>query len=394
MRTSHPVKGTKPIRLISRKSNRHFNIVQNGIPVDSQIADIYHVMLEWTWWQLTLLFTAVYFIIHVFFGLLFFADSNGIFGTDESDSGIKRFYLAFCFSVQTLSTVGYGTPLAPKSLYVQTMVIIESYFSILFIAVLTAFIVSKLQRPTRIGRNVIFSNVAVVNQVTSDFIDDPAYPAKGYFDVGQFPSLIVRCANVRRPLLISSSVKLLLLRRETMDGRTLPKVLEDYGGEVPDDIRFVLRMHELDFELFQQYGRPRQLNYSTPQLPLPWTLTHTINPVSPLWGLSQASLQDPNNLFEIIVVVDGVDEAVSMNVQARYSYLQSDIKWNTYFVPMVRPNYETGKYEVNYEVLSSYVELDQVKVDSNLNTIIPESTDLVESRRSVSLDYAMRKPMH
>jgi hypothetical protein len=33
--------------------------------------------------------------------------------------------------------VGYGTPLAPKSLYVQTVVSVESYFSILFIAVLT-----------------------------------------------------------------------------------------------------------------------------------------------------------------------------------------------------------------------------------------------------------------
>lgn len=77
------------------------------------------------------------------------------------------------------------------------------------------------------------------------------------------------------------------------------------------------RMHELPFELFQQYGRPRNLNYSTPQLPLPWTFVHAINPQSPLWGLSSKSLEDPNNLFEVIILIDGVDEAVSMSVQAR-----------------------------------------------------------------------------
>jgi hypothetical protein len=38
---------------------------------------------------------------------------------------------------------------------------------------------------------------------------------------------------------------------------------------------------------------------------------------SPLWGVTKQSLQDPNDLFEVILVLDGVDEAVSMNLQGR-----------------------------------------------------------------------------
>ncbi|PRP89582.1 K+ channel protein [Planoprotostelium fungivorum] len=408
MNESFCIKNTTPIRLVSRKPNRKFNIIQQNVPVQGQIGDLYHLMLEWTWWQLLLATTIVYIIIHIVFALLLFADTEGIIGVNDTYTTGGKYYLCICFSVQILSTVGYGSPLAPSSIYIQTIVIVESYFSILFIAVLTAFIVNKLQRPTRISRNILFSTVAVVNQLTSDFIDDPSDRlTKGYFDVGQFPTLVVRCVNVRKPLLISSSMKLLLLRRETMDGRTLPQVLEEHEQEVPVDTRFVLRVHELDFELFQQFGRPRQLNYSTPQLPLPWVLFHTINPQSPLWGISKQTLKDPNNLFEIIIVLDGVDEAVSMNVQGRWSYLPSDIRWNSYFTPMVRPNHDTGKYEVHYSDISCYVELDQVPMDEHANTIIPEDRDLVArksdsiemdtellERKSISVERALASAMH
>jgi hypothetical protein len=46
----------------------------------------------------------------------------------------------------------------------------------------------------------------------------------------------------------------------------------------------------------------------------------------------------------------------------RYSYLPSDIRWNSYFTPMVRPNHDTGKYEIQYSDISCYVELDQVNL--------------------------------
>jgi len=384
MRSHHPVKGTRPIRLVSRRGNRRFNITQFGIPVDSQLGDLYHVLLEWTWWKLSGFVTILYAALHIIFGLIFYINWQGVSGIDDTQSNPHKLFLCICFSIQTLSTVGYGTPLAPLSYYAQTVVIFETYLSIVLTAIFTAFIVSKLQRPTRIGRNVIFSEVAVINQVTLSFIDDQAIAiTKGYFDVGQFPCLILRCANTRRPLLINSSAKLLLLRKETMDGRTLPQALQDSGGELPDNFRFVLRMHELPFELNQQHGRPRNLNYSTPQLPLPWTFTHTINPQSPLWGVTQQDLSDPNNLFEVILVLDGVDEAVSMGVQARYSYLPSDIRWNSYFVPMTKANHKTGVYEVDYKQLSSYVELDKLPFDSNRSAILPENTNLVEERISV-----------
>jgi hypothetical protein len=94
----------------------------------------------------------------------------------------------------------------------------------------------------------------------------------------------------------------------------------------------VERIHELEFEMTCQLGRVRGINYSLPYLALPWTIRHTINDKSPLYGIHPNQWLTPENDFELIVVLDGVDEGVSMNVQARWSYLPEEIIWGARFV--------------------------------------------------------------
>jgi len=95
----------------------------------------------------------------------------------------------------------------------------------------------------------------------------------------------------------------------------------------------VYQLHELDFELNYQLGRPRKIDTSVPLLPLPWTVVHRIDKSSPLFGLTEEMLEESH--VEIIAVMDGVDEATSSNLQARWSYTPDDIVWGAKFTSMV-----------------------------------------------------------
>lgn len=113
----------------------------------------------------------------------------------------------------------------------------------------------------------------------------------------------LRVANTRRSQLCDTQCRLLLLRRETEDGRTLLQtkrtvcsilVTIKFSSCYQRHTQLVERVYELDFELTTQLGRVRGLNYSLPYLALPWTIIHTINEKSPLYGISPAQWNDPN----------------------------------------------------------------------------------------------------
>jgi Inward rectifier potassium channel C-terminal domain len=66
-------------------------------------------------------------------------------------------------------------------------------------------------------------------------------------------------------------------------------------------------------------------------LALPWIINHTINEESPLFRVPPSEWGRPENHFELIVVMDAIDEGASMNVQARYSYLPHEIASTRYY---------------------------------------------------------------
>jgi len=88
---------------------------------------------------------------------------------------------------------------------------------------------------------------------------------------------------------------------------------------------------------------------SKPHLQLPWTITHKIDPFSPLFSKSYQDMIDEQ--FEIISVLDGVDELTSLNFQCRWSYLPTEIRWHHDFLPMLYRN-ERGEFVADYNKLS------------------------------------------
>lgn len=88
----------------------------------------------------------------------------------------RSFWDAFCFSVQTMGTIGYGS-MWPTSVAANTVVVVESVTSLVITAVATGLIFSKFSRTT--GR-IAFSKHAVIG------------PMNGV------PTLMIRVGNERR----------------------------------------------------------------------------------------------------------------------------------------------------------------------------------------------------
>ena len=100
---------------------------------------------------------------------------------------------AFFFSVQTLGTLGYGV-MAPRTLYTNLLVTVESFTGILTIALFTGIIFARFSRPFA---RVVFSKVAVVA------------PFDGV------PTLMFRTANQRGEAILDASVVVTLARQHT-----------------------------------------------------------------------------------------------------------------------------------------------------------------------------------
>eukprot|EP01126_Amoeba_proteus_P043135 TRINITY_DN4716_c0_g2_i7.p1 TRINITY_DN4716_c0_g2~~TRINITY_DN4716_c0_g2_i7.p1 ORF type:complete len:352 (+),score=41.72 TRINITY_DN4716_c0_g2_i7:65-1120(+) len=306
-------------RLVSRSG--HLNLKRRGIGWFQLFsADIYHYYLDMSWPKLTFLSLLYWTCINLFFALLYWFDIQNI-------GAASRFRDAFFFSVQTMSTIGYGNYTA-QSLYTNIVVFFQAWLSLITDGVVFSLIVQKLSRPSRLRHTVAFSKVAVVNDLAYTYRPQPGKlhaEEGGHYERGS-PMLSFRILNLRKRQLCNPLVQLFLLRKE-------------HGEYI---------LHELDYECNRQTGRARAVSLSHPYLPLPWIVSHPLDKFSPLTGLSKEEMLQQE--CEIIVVFDVVDELTSNNFQRRWSYLPTEIRWGHKFLPMV--GRDNGELEIDYSNLS------------------------------------------
>eukprot|EP01130_Rhizamoeba_saxonica_P016068 TRINITY_DN7354_c0_g1_i1.p1 TRINITY_DN7354_c0_g1~~TRINITY_DN7354_c0_g1_i1.p1 ORF type:complete len:351 (+),score=32.32 TRINITY_DN7354_c0_g1_i1:24-1076(+) len=289
------------------------------------VSDSYHYVLNLKFWKLLTVAFVYYLAVNLLFGCLYYADIGNI-------SNANHFYDAFYLSVETMSTIGFGK-LNPDSFYLRSIVFFQTWMSLMFDGVVVALVFSKVSRPSKLRHTIKFSKVAVINKTKKAFqYYDPDWPYTGEYEYKQ--TINFRLVNMRKRQICESEVFLLLLRKE------------EYGI---NSQRYVL--HELSFELNRQKGRTRFMDFSTPLLPLPWEIYHTLDENSPLYDLIQDNefVDD----FEIIVVFSGIDELTSCNFQSRFSYLPQEIIWNREFVDIVSRDDESGRIAINFHELST-----------------------------------------
>ncbi|MDB5734114.1 MAG: channel inward rectifier conserved region 2 domain protein [Alphaproteobacteria bacterium] len=240
--------------------------------------DFYHNILtaSWPWFFAQL--AAAFVVVNLCFACLYVLDRGGI-----ANARPGSFADAFFFSVQTLGTLGYGV-MAPKTLWANLLVTVESFSGILTIALFTGIIFARFSRPFA---RVVFSNVAVVA------------PFDGV------PTLMFRTANQRGEAIMDASITVTLARQHTtMEGVTMRRFQE-------------LKLMRSSNSLFA----------------LSWTVMHPIDADSPLYGLTGQDMQDQD--MEIVVMLNGLDEILADRIYARHAYWADEIAWNQRFVDVI-----------------------------------------------------------
>lgn len=252
--------------------------------------DLYHSVLTMPMSALALALAGAYVAANTLFAGLYMLDPHGI-----TNARPGSFADAFFFSIQTLSTIGYGV-MAPKSIYANILVGAEAFTGLGLVAVTTGLIFARFSRPTA---RVMFSAQAVVTT----------------FD-GK-PTLMFRAANQRGDQILQAEVTVDLVR-----WTTTPE------GHV--------------FRRFQELSMVRS---RTPMFALSWTMMHIIDETSPLYGVT------PDQMLaweaELVVMLSGIDEVFAQQIHARHSYIADEIVWNRRLEEIITRE-EDGRRVVNY----------------------------------------------
>jgi inward rectifier potassium channel len=254
--------------------------------------DLYHWLLIISWFQFLALVTIFYLALNTLFALAYLSTGNGI---ANAQPGV--FKDVFFFSIQTLSTVGYGA-MYPQTLYAQIIVTIEVLVGLMLLAILTGLMFARFSRPTA---RVMFTRVAVI------------CPFNG------LPTLMFRAANQRENRILEAQVQVSLVRNETStEGHHLR------------------RFYDLSL-----------LRSRTPVFGLSWLVMHPIDEASPLYGVNLDALAKAEG--ELWITITGLDETFSQTIHARHSYTCSEILWNRRFADIFAKT-AGGQWYIDYRL--------------------------------------------
>jgi inward rectifier potassium channel len=266
-------------RLFSRSGQ--INAVRIGLS-KNEFHDLYHKLLSGSLWRLLAFLMVGYFGVNLVFAILYsLCGHSAIQGVDGE--GAQFFFENFFFSVQTLSTIGYGR-VAPVSFMANVIASFEAFFGMLLIAIGSGLLFARFSRPTA---RVLFSKNALIN-----------------FQDGE-RCLVFRMANCRLNQIVEAQISLILVRDEvTAEG-------EHYRN-----------FFELELE-----------RTKTPAFVMSLTAVHPINARSPLFGKSIDQLREVR--AEIIATLTGTDDTFNQTIHARFSYTPDEILEGQVFEDML-----------------------------------------------------------
>ena len=224
-------------------------------------------------------FIASYLTMNLLFASLYMLVGVAHIGNADLTSLGGRWLSAIGMSVQTLTTVGYGS-LYPTSASTWIIAAVEGVFGILGFSLIAAVIFARFARPTT---RLAYSAHALV----APFKD-------GW-------SLQIRVANRRTTLLVEVEARLVLAMADV-----------DSNGERLSYFNLPLQIDKVSF------------------LPLSWTMVHALTPESALAGLSLADLRARR--AELLLIIKAIDEGYMQPVITRHSFRYDEIVWGGRFV--------------------------------------------------------------
>jgi inward rectifier potassium channel len=256
-----------------------FNVVRKGIPLINSF-ETYHRLISMSWLKFNTYVLMLYFFANILFAAVYMLVGieglQGIVGNTFAD----KFYEAFFFSAQTLTTVGYGR-VSPIGHGAGIVAAIESMAGLLGFALATGLLYGRFSRPEA---RIRYSDHGII-----------APYKKG-------TAFMFRIVNERKNQLIEVEAALSVgLKKEHNSPHR--------------------SFHNLKLEL-------TKINF----FPLNWTLVHPIDEHSPLWGLKDNDFHDTD--IEFISLIKAFDDTFSQTVYSRSSFKANEVVWGARFRPM------------------------------------------------------------
>jgi inward rectifier potassium channel len=253
------------------------------------LSDIYHTLMTVRLSALAGILAAAFLALNIVFASAFYV-AGGLAGVRAGSwAG------AFFFSVQSLSTTGYGA-IYPVSIAANLLVSLEIMTGLLGTAIATGIIFARLSRPRA---RVLFSKVIIVRTYQGT------------------PTLMFRIVNERRNQIAEAMMSVTITR-----------------DEIDEDGSVLRRMVSLHLE------RDR-----SPVFALSWLVMHKITAGSPLFGKDVSEIAADGNV--IICSFTGIDDTLNASIYARHVYGAEDLRFGHRFVDVVerRPN---GDLSIDY----------------------------------------------
>lgn len=265
--------------------------------------DPYHWILNLSWPMFLLCMAFWYIGINILFAFAYLLQPGCIANARPGNFGD-----AFFFSLQTISTVGYGA-MSPTNLYGHIVVSIEVWVGLLGLALITGLMFSRFSRPTA---RILFSRWALVSSFN-----------------GQ-QTFMFRVANQRGNRILEAQIRVSLLREE---------------------------MTQEGYEMYRFYDLPL-VRSQTPVFGLTWLVMHTINVDSALWQETIDSLKLKKVQF--FVTLTGLDETVSQTIHAHHNYTLEQLQWNARFKDVVRSD-SKKKRIIEYDRFHEFERVDEIQ---------------------------------
>lgn len=246
--------------------------IRKGVSKDLT-KDLYFYFMEASWSQVIFFMFLSYILLNTFFALTYMIQPYTIKGIEQAG-----FLDAFAFSVQTMSTIGFGA-LSPGNIYGDFIVTVEAGVSIIAIAVITGFIVAKTSRPKS---KIMFTNNAVIN----------------FFNGKK--TLYFRIGNARGNDVVDAKVAITAYFNLTTDEGEHFRKLEDL----------------------------KLVRTNSPFFKATWTIMHILDEDSPI-------IKNESAFNGFFVTVTGHDSTYSNTIYSRHFYHKTDILEGANFADII-----------------------------------------------------------
>lgn len=290
-----------------------FNVRREGLRFWETLS-AYHALITMSWLKFFGAMTLAYLALNAIFAEFYYLCGPGALTGDQPHTHAQAMVRAFFFSVQTLSTVGYGH-MSPATFAANVVVTLEAVTGLLVFALASGLAFSRFSRPVA---NVLFSKNAIIA------------PYRG------ITALELRITNGRKNQLIELDATLIFTRFEP-------------GPDGP-----VRRFYRLDLE-----------RSHVTFFPLSWTIVHPIDENSPLWGVTAENLRADTG--EFLCLLTGIDETFSQTVHARSSYRADEIMWNVRFADIFERAHDGQPLRIDIKRLGAMLPFDEPLPQQDVN---------------------------